>query len=379
MISKVNNIQILLFLFVWIQVIPLQAESKIRFNSKKIKEIFGMLPEVFQKEIEIKSTTGKGTYYMNCKQIAKNRNLIFRVNQYHELEHLGFYLIDDDKSSDAIREVFDYLENIFLVSALLKEKSVLNQEIARNKIEVLYNGASLNQSKSLNILPQLFIDKNTPLKIKYDSRYFVFSWTNDQSNTLDIKIPNDYFLITQKTKDELEKEILRKMNTVNISKVFTERPLKNQLVQFDRNIYSFPGEIYSKAPELSSTKYFILNDSISPVFNSKYYKESLRNLLLGIVPTSLELRLKQKLYGGNEEEILININRFFYLFQPGNKFYFGWQNDDKENLKASIFISNEIYNFTHLLVVTTNSKNVFRKNGEIEGLFFAYVPKEKQK
>lgn len=379
MISKVYNLKILLLLFFVIQVFQLSADSQMKFNSKNIKEVFGMLPEVVRDEIVAKSISGNGTYYLDCKQVSKKNSLIFRINQFQELDHLGFYLIDDNKLPGSIREVLDYLENVFLVSTLLNEKSFLDREITQNRIEVFFNGSSINPKNKITVLPQFQIERNTPLKIKYDSNFFQITWLIDHSNVVEIKIPNDYFLITQKTKDELEREMFRKMNTIKFEKIFMDRPSQNQLIRFDQNVYQLPGEIYSKAPELSSSKYFILADSIKPVFTGKYYKESIRNLFLGIVPTSLILRITQKLYGGNEETLQINVNRFFNVFQPGNKIYFGWQNDDENNLKASIFISNEIYNYTHLLVVTTDKKTAFRKNGMIDGLFFAYVPKEIQK
>ena len=160
---------------------------------------------------------------------------------------------------------------------------------------------------------------------------------------------------------------------VEISKA---RPSRNQLKLKTQDIYLYQGEIYSTTPELSSSKYFYVKDSIYPVYSNKYYKESTRNLFLNLVPTSVKLNITQKLYGGIDEKLWLNLNTFFSNFSSDYNIFFGWQNDDKDNMKASVFISSKVYNYNHLLVVTTNVKTIFKNNGEVDGLFFAYIPRE---
>jgi hypothetical protein len=357
--------------------VAFSTHAELRFSSKRLKQIFAMLPSVYKKEIEVKSSSGSGTYFMDAKIIENKRELTFRFNQFNELEHLGFYLIDDRRSSSNISEVYDYLERTFLVSALMKEKYLLAEEVQNKKIEVLYNGNGIKQQNGLSVSPQISLNKETPMKIRIDLDSFKIKWVLGSSNTLEIRIPNDYSLITEKTKDELEFHLLRILKLSPKVKINKERPSKSQLKFSSQNIYILPGEIYSTTPELSSSKYFVVSDSIYPVFSSKYYKESIRNLFLNLIQTELKLNITQKLYGGNDEKFSVNINNFLGNFSSSYKVFFGWQNDTKENLKASIFISNTVYNYNHLLVISSNTKELFKKNGEVEGLFLSYVPREK--
>jgi hypothetical protein len=337
------------------------------------------MPQLIKTEIAQKSNYKTGSYLLPVNQFGPYKNITFRINRYNELDHIGLLLFSDQQNSLPIREVFDYIERSFLVSAMLKEKILLERESRENGIEVKYNGAVLKSQNSLSVLPQIVIDPTTPLTIKYNTDNFILMWRDIKSNEITIKIPNEYSVISGKTKDELEKQLMRDLLSSQDIQIEKIRPQRNQLKQAGQNLFLLEGEIYSTTPELSSTKYFQINDSIYPVFNMQNYKESIRNLFFNQISSSIDLSLTQKQYGGIDVSSKININKFLTYFKNDYTIYFGWQSSERENMKASIFLSNKVYNFNHLLVVKPNIKTVFRKYGEVEGLFFAYIPKENTK
>lgn len=370
--SKILSIIIFLSL-------SLGTNAQTRFNSEKIRQVFASMPQLIKTEIAQKSNYKTGSYLLPVNQFGPYKNITFRINRYNELDHIGLLLFSDQQNSLPIREVFDYIERSFLVSAMLKEKILLERESRENGIEVKYNGAVLKPQNSLSILPQIVIDPTTPLTIKYNTDNFILMWRDIKSNEITIKIPNEYSVISGKTKDELEKQLMRDLLSSQDIQIEKIRPQRNQLKQAGQNLFLLEGEIYSTTPELSSTKYFQINDSIYPVFNMQNYKESIRNLFLNQISSSIDLSLTQKQYGGIDVSSKININKFLTYFKNDYTIYFGWQSSERENMKASIFLSNKVYNFNHLLVVKPNIKTVFRKYGEVEGLFFAYIPKENTK
>lgn len=356
-----------------------EVKAQVKFNSEKVRQLFQLLPEATKNEIERQSALSPGTFQTDCNISGEKQSIVYRFNQYRELDHLGVYLIHNNIRTNNLNEVFDYVERAFLASYIQKEKLLLSNEISEKKLEVLYNGGPLNRSNSYSVAPKISVNPNTPLKISTTGQHFVLEWKLDNSNFFSVKIPNNYQAITEKTKDELEKDLLRKLKSTNRGNFEKARPTISQLKLTSPNIYLLPGEIYSTTPELSSNKYFSVNDSVFPVFNSKSYKESIRNLFLNMVPTTITLKVTLKLYGGVDERFSMSLNAFLATFSSDYKLYFGWQNDDRENLKASLFISSKYYNFNHLLVITANSKSIFRKNGEAEGLLLTYIPRENPK
>lgn len=353
--------------------------GQIKFNSEKIKQIYALVPDPIKNEIAQKSNYKTGTYFLPTNLFGEKKLLIVRINKYNELDHLGFFMINDRQNATTLRVVYDFVERAFLYSALLKEKYLLDQEMFESGIEILFNGGNVKMQNPLSVIPKIAIDQNTPLNVKFDSDNFLLLWKLENANTLLLKIPNNYSMIAGKTKDELEKDLLRDIRTSKISETDKIRPPKNQLKRSGQDIFVFQGEIYSTTPELSTSKYFFVNDSIYPVFTSRFYKESIRNLFLNLVPSTLELDITQKLYGGIDEKYKLNINNFLTYFQSDYNIYFGWQSSEKENLKATIYLSSKVYNFNHMLVVTPKIKTVFRENEMTEGLFFAYIPRENNK
>jgi hypothetical protein len=363
-------------LFIPLFVLNINAYAQLLFNSERIRQIYEILPDETKAKIKTYSSSQSGTYYFGTQLNRSKETIIFRINTYKELEHLGLYLINDSIGSPSLRDVFDYLEREFLVSELTGDPYPLSVESKLTKTEVFYNGLSYKNSNSRKTFPKIPIDNRTPFKLTFDQNWFLIEWTIDSLKKFQVKIPNDYSLITGKTKDELEKDMLRDLRYSSTGGPFTFRPEKEQLKSYKANIYIYPGEIYQDVPEMSTKKFFLLNDTIVPVFISRYYTESIRNLFMNLVPTSLSMDINQKLYGGNSENLTININSFFSNFSRDFSIYFAWENISRDSLKAGIIISNTLYNYNHLLEISSNSEAVFNKTDNIKGAFYAFIPRE---
>ncbi len=370
------KILVLKILFVSCNTFGLVAQTN--FVSNKVKEVFSLLPQPVKEQLV---SGGQDKKRVCFYKININGQLIetnVRYNEYKEIEHIGLFLFKDDKSFADIREVLDYIERSFLISELTNEAYFLENEVKKDDIEIRFNGLAINSKNNPKVLTEIINGKISKLNIRFNSEAFMLEWELNQSNTFSIKIPNNYSVITGQTKDELEKNLLRIVkDSKNINLDITS-PNISQLKLVSGNIYCLPGEIYSPTSELSSLKYFQVSDAITPVFNKNYYKESIRNLFLNLVQSTIKLNLVQKMYGGTDQKFKVNINNFNSNFAKGFNVYFGWQNDDKENLKASIFFNHKIYNYNHLLIITPNCKSIFKKDAEIDGILMTYIPREIQ-
>lgn len=352
------------------------TDGGLRFNSERLSNVFRLLKADYRQTIESKSSSKPGSFFFNAVVNGNKCKIVFRINKYKELDHLGIYLINDSIDVPEIREVYDYLEREFLVSALLGDKYPLESEAKSKKVEVLFNGGKLkNDQKPFNF-SKILIDHNTPMRIKYDAGFFSVEWSLLTANKFSVLIPNNYSVITEKTKDELENDLLRELRYPLPGKIVSARPDKKNLKSYNSDIYLLEGEASTLSSGFSSSKYFVIGDSIYPVFNRKYSRESASNFFLNMIPTLAILDMTQILYGGKRAKFKININSFYSNFTRDFVVYFGWHNTDRENIKASIVFCNTLYNYNHLLIVSGSTNAVFEKNGEITCLFYAYIPKE---
>jgi hypothetical protein len=373
-----NPLKILTLTALFISCITQGLLGQMKFVSNKVIEVYSILPISAKELLQSADAKENGVIIFKTNIDGQTVELNARYNNYKELEHIGIFLFKENESLFEIREVLDYIERSFLNSAVVKEEYFLEKEVIKDDIELKFNGARISPQNKHTFHTILNLVNSAELNIKYNSDAFLIGWKTDQNATFSIKIPNNYSVITGQTKDELEKNLLRKVKDSKNIKLDKNSPLKSQLKLVSDNIYCLPGEIYSTTPELSSTMYFLVSDKIVPVFDRTHYKESIRNLFLNLVNSTVKLKLVQKMYGGIDEKFTININIFNANFTDDFNIYFGWQNNDKENLKASIFFSHKIYNYNHLLIITTDNKSIFKKDAEIDGILITYIPREKQ-
>ena len=352
--------------------------AQISFASKIVNDVYFTLPGSTKELLQSAGTKKHDVIIFNLNIEGQTFELNARFNEYKELEHIGLYMFKENENLFELREVLDFVERSFLISLLKKDQYCLENAILKDDVELLHNGAAISHQNKISLQTALSIIKNAELNIKTNSDAFLIGWKNNQNKTLTIKIDNNYSLVTGKTKDELEKILLRKIKDSKSTNIDKTIPTKSQLRIVTGNIYCLPGQIYSTTPELSSAKYFQLSETFTPVFDRNHYRESVRNLFLNIINSNIKLNLVEKMYGGTDEKLNVNINNFNANFADNYNIYFGWQNDDKENLKASVFFSHKIYNYNHLLIITTNYKTIFKKDAEIDGILMTYIPREKQ-
>ncbi|KAF0237985.1 MAG: hypothetical protein FD181_1466 [Prolixibacteraceae bacterium] len=373
-----RKLKILILNILFISCITQDLLAEMNFVSNKVKEVYSTLPVTAKEFLQSNGEKNNRLLTFQINTGGQKFDLNARFNDYKELEHIGINLFKENENLFEIKEVFDYIERSFLISIIANEKYFLENQQIKDDIELIYNGTKISPQNKLTAQTAINVVNNSQLNIKYNSDAFLIGWKTEQNSTLWIRIPNNYSVITGQTKDELEKNLLRKIKNLKMVKIDNAIPQKSQLKKVSENIYYLPGQMYSTTPELSSAKYFLVTDAIVPVFDKSHYKESVRNLFLNLVNSKIELSLVQKMYGGTDEKFNININHFNANFTDDFDIYFGWQNDDKEYLKASVFFSHKIYNYNHLLIITSNFKSIFKKDAEIDGIFMAYIPREKQ-
>jgi len=299
-----------------------------------------------------------------------------RINKFGELDHLGLKVFHLEHSQSNHVLVLDYIERELLAYILLNQNDRIIERMNHNDVELLLNGAEINNKNK--ITSYFTFDEEMPFMLNNDSQKFSAVWKLDNTNVLTMEFPVDYFNITGKRKDELENEIVRDLKSANHGMKANYSSNK----EFNRNtddIYKVKGTTYSDSPGISSDYFLYTCDSMTPVFDTTHYRESLNNLLLNFIPTNHQLQIKHKLYGNKEELYELDLNDFFDYFSSDSQFFFGWQTDDKEELNASIFIYNVPFAFVHLLIIDANIEELYRTDGVIKGTLYTFIRKDNLK
>ncbi len=351
--------------------------AQIAFVSENIKQVYSNLPQSIKEQVlSAEKQIRKASYHkLNFK--GEHVEIVVRYNNYNEIEHIGLFVFDENNGFSDMREVLDFTERLLLISALSGNENFISEEYIKDSIVVNLNGTKVKLRDKQAIIQHLGTNKTSEFNIRRNSEAFMLSWKLAYNKVFTIKIPNNYSVITGQTKDELEKNLLRKIKSSKTISIDKTLPVKSQLSLINGSIYKLLGQIYSTTPELTSTKYYQVTSEIVPVFEKAHYKESISNLFLNLINSSLRLKMVHKMYGGTDEKYVLKINNLYSNFANDFDICFGWQNDNRENLKASIFFSHKTYNYNHLLVINTSVNTVFKKDGEIDGIFMTFIPREK--
>jgi hypothetical protein len=351
--------------------IGFEQNNTLSFSSNNLHDLYKLLPESTKNKLESKALSPSNTYFIEDINVSNRYGLVMKSNNYNELSHIGLNIFSSELIESNYCKVIEYIERELLTYLLLQTDAEIKQRMNNNNIELRLNGNLLN-TKEL-IASYLVFDEYTHFNLNNDSKQFIAIWKLNSSNLITMKFTNNYIFIAGKQKDEIENEILRDLKYSN-SGVEIHKQIRNldDQVNCDR-IYLNSGITYNDSPNITSDSYFYSHDSITPVFDTLNHKESLNNLLLNLVPTHINFQIRHKLYGNSEENYTININDFFNHFSKDHDIFIGWGSNEKENLSASIFIYNVLFNYTHLLVVNTNMVNFSNYHGNINGTLYTFI------
>jgi hypothetical protein len=371
MMKKVS-ISLVIFLICALFAWSMKLYQQPTFNSQAIKEIYEILPESIRIQLYDYESNTAELFYIDTSMICDNSKVIARFNQYNELEHLGLHVFNITHEDRHLAHVFDYIERLRLIACLSIDNPNLRNKLYQERVEMKINGITIDNPKDL-MHSITSVNANTPFSLYNDINDFIATWSIDYFNHIEFKFPNNYINISGKDKYELENDFVRDLINLPMGRPY---PTKNSSTCFD--IYSDDllicrGNDYKGISDITSDSYFYRTDT-SVVFDRNNFLESASNLFLNILTTQIRMQLTHKLYGDREKGHLVNINDFFSYFENGHKLFFGWQNKENDIYLASIFIYNNLFDYSHLLTVSFSKDDIFNENRILQATFYAFTP-----
>lgn len=359
-------------------IVGVKAQSL--FESKKLSDTYSLLPSSFQAQV-MKDREGEAMFFSdNLLKGSKGIKVVY--NDENQISHLGFDIFSQ-LINEKYRLAANFIEHNFLYYYLLKNRTKVFDVTKREKVSLLLNNKEIDVSTQIPP-PEVFSKEAIDFKVEND--YFNVSWLLENSTTFSIIFPCEINTIMSMDKSELESELNRQLKSAMVKSItstdpwkklkgraaFQKMPNDDIYVQVGDKFYSddFRSDIYVfKDPtQIDTSRVY------TPIFDEKYPRESLQNLFICNLASTLEINITQVMYGGKREKVRMPLTSFFNYFGGDHTTYFALQKDDGVIIKATIVLYNPIYLYAHMLTISTEKTSITQRDGLIEAVMYPYIP-----
>lgn len=294
-----------------------------------------------------------------------NKPLTIRVNEWKEIEHIGFRLFSDTLKEAHPSPVYDFLERYFLEKNLYSDGSEEKIRLKWEKVLFVVGDENIIFN----------IDSTCNFSYSYEElrRYNVI-WSKGQDIVLQMKFDMDYQLLSGCSISELETNFIRSLKRMpKLAKV----PQKKINFPNETKAYTYTGSNFI-SPYIRNDIYFTKKrDMWEPVASRKVLTRSISNMMLDYANNdTLVAKLILRGYGDYTDSVIVNYSHFISTHKnAGYDVYFGLKYKDEKNFSGTLFLVNKRAGFLHLLSVNAPIDAIEdKRNCRIEGEIFPYIP-----
>ena len=318
---RIRRICSLLFLFLLLFGTATAADS---FATERLRTIVGQIPSITPSQLL------SGRSYQFDYQ---NNIVVVRVNEWNEIEHVGFQMFDDVFRQNSYAPVCDFIERYFLELSLLPATSV-KQRLQTDDV-LLEDGQAedfVTMAKGAQVTIQ-----------SLDFKQYRAVWEKD-GRTLVMLFPMDYQLISGCNAIELEKNYLRDLSRYRSTSRAPQSP--DVPDGYDKEYFLQAGGTYL-AESVSHDLYFRKAGGRWDLFcDAKKPEWSAYNLMLSAVPVggresgwTLLLELDQ--YGYKSTPVSIPLSRWVSFCEDNDGLaYFTVKETTPSAVKGTVFVPN---------------------------------------
>ncbi|MDR1202392.1 MAG: hypothetical protein LBL58_12325 [Tannerellaceae bacterium] len=289
-----------------------------------------------------------------------------RVNQWQEVEHIGFWLFTNDNIRwQNPSPVYDFLERYFLELRLPSGSN----PVVRLFVDKVYISGDIDVIFS-------FDGTETFQESYIHSKLYEVSWTRMGKELLSVSFDMDYQLLSGCNILELENNLLRNIQRYepDDKKVETSQPTDN----FDTSddYFTDRGDSYLIDLIRNDLYYVKEGDGYMLIHDSLKINQSIANMMLSPhVSGNFDLNLTFDKYGYKEEKIKIKLKQWIeYCLSEGCTAYFGIKSKDATSLKGTVFMVNKKRGYNHILSIDVPYRIIGKQEGGIDARLYAYIP-----
>ena len=338
--------------------LPLMATAATGFATTGLKTIAEKLPNFRTDTL----SQGTHTHYK-----WNDQTVVVRVNQWDEVEHIGFRLFSEQVRAEQNTFITDFLERYFLELAIAGRKEAESQmQIDHFVFETggFDDFLTLNGTEDVDITYLVF-------------RGYRVAWLADDKEIISISFPMDYQMMTGCNAIELENNFLRDIARFKFNKEdFPQLEMPNFFDTLLGKYYVIEGEQY--ICNVIRNDIFLERDSTNwhPVCGIHKPYWSSCNLAVSEQPIgnfTLEGTLDK--YGYTSEKFTIPMNEFIaWGKSEGGKAFFGASSKDSLYIHGTLFLSFEDKGICHMMVLKIPLKSIKERKGPIYGRLYVNIP-----
>ena len=204
------------------------------------------------------------------------------------------------------------------------------------------------------------------------------AWEYGLQNLFAMQFPLNRELISGTNKLEADNvlfEQLKGNNCNNLSAQTNANLISDDLTSTDSIIYIRTGTSFILGEINENTYYKKASAGYELIFDENFPKESLSNLFLGnFEDCKLKIQITHSMYGNYNPEFEMSLNDFICFFKQDFKVYTVSYQKTPDVINATVIFQNKLYDFIHLLIITTKKDSLFDKNGVITASFRSNIP-----
>lgn len=295
-----------------------------------------------------------------------NHPLVIRVNEWNEIEHIGFWVFrQDSQLQNNPLPVYDFIERYLLELNMPEE---LNPGM-RLMVDKVYISGNLNAFLSFT--------GEEILNIQYkDLREYIVSWHTSGQSLLTISFDMDYQLMAGCNALELEYNLIRDISRFACHNLSSRHIFIDPDITSNTDYFIDKGERYLVDLVRNDLYYTKQYDDYELLYDNNKANQTIMNIMLTpYAKGDFQLDINVDLYGYKETNIKIDLKQWLcYCIDKGCIPFFGIKSKDEESLKGTIFMVNRKGGYNHIMSVVFPFENLSKGTGTIKARLFAYIP-----
>lgn len=359
--------QVLLFSFIIGYCFCAHAQH-IKYASRKLAEIGDEL------SLEKQATVKNGTMSVPA---TTDFPVVIQHNDKDELSHIGIALFPDEAKKMINYPVCNYLERLLLELALQESGNNKNDKI--KEYDLTIEKIVANKKNAISI-PQLLKTLKQPADFSLEklNDNFIATWTYMDGNLLKMTFPASREVIFGTDKKEADELLYKSLKDIVCDKEAIPDEVDTALLEKTKTgLFVKRGAVFFINNMNNDMYYDKKGNSYSPVFDEKFPYESLSNSFLTKTPhPNLSLRITHRTYEEVKPSFTIPLNDFVCTFKGHFDFYCGEESLTPEEIKMTVVLKNEMYNYIHMLLIKADSRQVFSSGGILECTLYSNIPQQ---